>query len=161
MLDLSQIHTQVSVRRESDKFCFGLPGPWGDLRDRRLQLLLCPLSVECVTKGFRISCDGQGTLLVVQPCCSPKPLDRSVPWSDKPKVRGTKLYNCHCCLFLALQGFSKIFIFEPMYLFVEEKLANMVGLPIIHSDRPRFHGKSVIVLPFGSNKDFEDMLAAL
>ena len=93
MLDLSQIHTQVSVRSESDKFCFGLPGPWGDLRDRRLQLLLCPLSVECVTKGFRISCDGQGTLLVVQPCCSPKPLDRSVPWSDKPKVRGTKLYE--------------------------------------------------------------------
>ena len=38
------------------KFCFGLPGPSGDLRDRRLQLLLCPLSVECVTKGFRTSC---------------------------------------------------------------------------------------------------------
>ena len=36
---------------------------------------------------------------------------------------------------LGQKRFSKIFIFEPMYLFVEEKLANMVGLPIIHSDR--------------------------
>ncbi|CAK9033600.1 unnamed protein product [Durusdinium trenchii] len=35
----------------------------------------------------------------------------------------------------ARSRFSSIYIFEPMYLFVEEKLASMVGLPIINSER--------------------------